>query len=217
MKVLEKDKIVETYHFPFSEALSFSILIWTVWGFLESFFWQKALPYFDPTAGRAHHFIYITSFLIYAGVATLVAVLMYSATKWILFTMDRHETPKFRSITLCLILGLFYLAAIPFVFQQHLAGSAIPRLWIYGITGAMAVTALITLYFLYHKAADQGFRIRRSGTTMMSVLVLSVVLSFVSFPIFSSDSDREPPSQSLKISTFKLMIMHYIFDRPPQS
>lgn len=216
MKVLGKDKIVETYHFPFSEALSFSILIWTVWGFLESFFWQKALPFFDATAMRAHHFIYITAFLIYAGVATVIAALMYSATKWILFTMDRHETPKFRSITLCLILGLFYLAAIPFVFQQHLAGSTIPGPWPYVIIGAIGLIAVITLFFLYHKAADEGFRIRRSGTTMMSVLVLSVVLSFVSFPIFSADSDKEPSSQSLRISTYRLMIMHYIFDRPPQ-
>lgn len=216
MKVLGKDKIVETHRFPFSEALIFSILIWTVWGFAESFFWQRAVPYFDPAAARVHHLIYVAAFLIYLGVATLVATMMYSATKWILFTMDRHETPKFRSITLCLILGMFYLAAIPFVFQTHLSHSAVPPVWSYVMLALIVVFALITLAFLYHKAADEGFRIRRSGTTMMSVLVLSVLLSFVNFPLFSGGKDSEPKTIELKTSTYRLMVMHYIFDLPPQ-
>ena len=112
MKVLHKDKIVETYRFPFTEALSFSILLWTIWGFAEAFFWQKVVPFFDPAAARLHHFIYIPAFLLYTGIATITASLMYGLAKWILFTLDRHETPQFRSATLCMILGLFFLASI---------------------------------------------------------------------------------------------------------
>jgi hypothetical protein len=50
----------------------------------------------------------------------------------------------------------------------------------------------------------------------MSILVLSVLLSFVSFPLFSGSKESEPPSLDLKTSTYKLMVMHYIFDLPPQ-
>lgn len=216
MKVLAKDKIVETYRFPFSEALSFSILIWTIWGFAESFFWQRALPYFDSSAARVNHFIFIAAFLVYVAVASIVAALVYSVSKWVLFTMDRHETPRFRSATLCLILGIFFIAAIPYVFQYHLLPSAMPRPWLYALMGAIIVVALGSLVLLYRQAAVESFRIRRSGTTMTSVLVLSVLLSVVSFPLFSGSNESEPQTLDLKTSTYRLMIMHYILDVPPQ-
>ncbi|HSP07218.1 MAG TPA: hypothetical protein VLR94_08575 [Acidobacteriota bacterium] len=216
MKVLAKDKIVETYRFPFSEALSFSILIWTIWGFVESFYWQRALPFFDGNAPRAHHFIFIAAFLIYVAVASIVAALVYSVAKWILFTMDRHETPKFRSATLCLILGIFFLAAIPYVYQYNLSTSAIPQPWLSVLIAVIVLIAVASMILIYRSAAHEGFRIRRSGTTMMSVLVLSALLSFVSFPLFSGSNESEPPSLDLKTSTYKLMVMHYIFDLPPQ-
>src|SRR5215204_5704408 len=133
MKVLHKDKIVETYRFPFSEALSFSILLWSIWGFAESLFWQKIVPYFDPATVRVHHLIYIAAFLLYLGIATITASLTYGLSKWFLFTLDRHETPKFRSTTLCLILGIFFACAIGFLFQYHLWNSPISRLWLWVI------------------------------------------------------------------------------------
>src|SRR4051794_22540407 len=125
MKVLGKDKIVETYRFPFSEALSFSILIWTIWGLVESFFWQRAWPFFDANAIRVHHFIYLSAFFIYVGVASVVAAMMYSGTKWILFTLNQDGNIRFRGITYSLILGTFFLTAIPFVYNEHLSRSTL--------------------------------------------------------------------------------------------
>ena len=72
MKVLIKDKIVESYHFPLSEALSFSILVWTTWGLAEAFYWNKIYPFFDDDIVRLSAHIYIASFFLYLLIAAIV-------------------------------------------------------------------------------------------------------------------------------------------------
>jgi hypothetical protein len=91
--------------------------------------------------------------------------------------------------------------------------SAMPRLGLYALLAFTILISAVILFFLYRMAIAQEFRIRRSGTTMASVLVLSILLSFVSFPLFAS-KHSEPPALDLKSSTYRLMAIHYILDVP---
>jgi hypothetical protein len=112
MKVLIKDKIVESFKFPLTEALSFSILVWTIWGLVEAFYWQKLSPMLDKDSARLSPYIFIASFFLYLLIAAIVAVLTYGLVKWVLFTMGNDDDRTFRSATLAGILGIFFLALV---------------------------------------------------------------------------------------------------------
>jgi hypothetical protein len=62
-------------------------------------------------------------------------------------------------------------------------------------------------YALYHTAGRVGFRLRRSGTMMFSILVISILLSFVRFPMFSHDQEN---TLDLRESIKKLMAYQYL-------
>lgn len=221
MKVLYKDKIVETYQFPFTEALSFSIIIWTIWGLLESFYGHRFAPFLNLTNERLHPLIYIVAFLLYLTFALVVAAFAYSMVKWSLFTLEYQETARFRAITLSLILGIFLLMVVVFLVQRNLLAFANSRPAQYGLLAAIGVISALAIYLLYTRASDEAFRIRRSGTMMFSVVVLSLILSFVPFPLFASGPENPNTTvveQKLDLTSSmkKLMAYHYIEALTPQ-
>src|ERR1700741_3883588 len=117
MKILFKDKIVENYRFPLSEAISFSILIWTLWGLAEAFYWQKVLPYLDPTAPRLDHRIFLSSFAIYLGLACVLAVALYVGIRLVLVALKEYEAFRFRGLTLASIIGSFFLITLNYTIR----------------------------------------------------------------------------------------------------
>jgi hypothetical protein len=207
MKVLVKDKIVESYHFPLTEALSFSILVWTMFGLAEAFYWNKVLPFFDKEMLRLSPHIYIAAFFLYLLIAAIVAVLVYGIIRWVLFTMGKDEDQVFRSATLSGIMGIFFLAVMYYTSQRYLSGSDLLRTWRYGITVFIILFTALLTYLLYHTASRVGFRLRRSGTMMFSILVISILLSFVPFPMFSHDQEN---TLDLRDSIKKLMAYQYL-------
>ena len=207
MKVLIKDKIVESYHFPLTEALSFSILVWTTWGLAESFYWNKISPFFDNDIVRLSPHIYIASFFLYLLIAAIVAILTYGLVRWVSFTMGQQEDQAFRSATLAGILGIFFLAIMYHASQSYLSGTDFSRTMRYGITVFIIFFTALLTYALYHTAARVGFRLRRSGTMMFSILVISILLSFVRFPMFSHDQEN---TLDLRESIKKLMAYQYL-------
>lgn len=222
MKVLYKDKIVETYQFPFAEALSFSIIVWTIWGLLESFYWHRLAPFLNLTNERLHPLIYIVAFLLYLTFALVVAAFAYSMVKWSLFTLEHQETSLFRAITLSVILAILLLMVVVFLVQRNLLAFANSRPAQYGLLAAIVVISALAIYLLFTRASDEGFRIRRSGTMMFSVLVLSLVLAFVPFPLFASAPENpnttvREQKLDLTSSMKKLMAYYYIEAITPQS
>lgn len=207
MKVLVKDKIVESYHFPLAEALSFSILVWTMWGLAEAFYWNKLYPVFDKDMPRLSPQIFIAAFFLYLVIAAIVAVLTYGIIRWVLFTMGQEEDQVFRSATLAGILGIFFLAIMYYTSQRYLSGSDLSRSLRYGITVFIIVFTAFLTYLLYHTASRIGFRLRRSGTMMFSILVISILLSFVRFPMFSHEQEN---TMDLRESIKKLMAYQYL-------
>lgn len=207
MKVLIKDKIVESYHFPLTEALSFSILVWTTWGLAEAFYWNKIYPFFDNDMVRLSPHIYIASFFLYLLIAAIVAILTYGIVRWVSFTMGQQEDQVFRSATLAGILGIFFLAIMYHASQRYLLGTDFSRTWRYGITVFIILFTALLTYLLYHTASRLGFRLRRSGTMMFSILVISILLSFVRFPMFSHDQEN---TLDLRESIKKLMAYQYL-------
>lgn len=212
MKVLVKDKIVESFYFPLTEALSFSILVWTMWGFAEAFYWQKLYPFLDKDAELLSPYIYIASFLLYLVIASVVAVLVYGLIKWILFTMGQDQDQFFRSATLAGILGIFFLAVMYHSSQRYLSGTELSHTWRYGITTFIVAFTILLMYLLYHTASRIGFRLRRSGTMMFSILVISVLLAFIRFPMFSQDQEK-PATLDLRTSIQRLMAYQYLSPR----
>jgi cytochrome bd-type quinol oxidase subunit 2 len=207
MKVLVKDKIIESYHFPLTEALSFSILVWTTWGLAEAFYWNKIYPFFDNDMVRLSPHIYIASFFLYLLIAAIVAILVYGIVRWVSFTMGQQEDQAFRSATLAGILGIFFLAIMYHASQHYLSGTDFSRTWRYGITVFIILFTALLTYLLYHTASRLGFRLRRSGTMMLSILVISILLSFVRFPMFSHDQEN---TLDLRESIKKLMAYQYL-------
>jgi hypothetical protein len=210
MKVLVKDKIVESYHFPLTEALTFSILVWTTWGLAESFYWGKIYPFFDNDMMRLNPRIYIASFFLYLLIAAIVAILVYGLVRWVSFTMGQQEDQLFRSATLAGILGIFFLAVFYYASQRYLSGTDLSRTVRYGITVFIILFTALLTYVLYRATSRIGFRVRRSGTMMFSILVLSLLLSFVRFPMFSHDQEN---TLDLKESIKKLMAYQYLSPR----
>jgi hypothetical protein len=222
MKVLYKDKIVESFQFPFVEALSFSILIWIVWGLLESFYWHKLAPFLHLTNERVHPLIYVVAFLLYLTFALVVAAFSYAMVKWSLFTLEYKETSTFRAITLSVILAIFLIMVFAFLGQKTLSGVTASRPAQYGLFLVILVISCAAIFALYRRASDESFRIRRSGTMMFSVVVLSLVLSFVPFPLFTSGTENpnttvKEEKLDLQSSVKKLMAHHYVEAITPQS
>jgi hypothetical protein len=204
MKVLVKDKIIESFKFPLTEALSFSILVWTIWGLAEAFYWQKLSPMFEKDSVRLSPYIFIASFFMYLAIAAVVAVLTFGIVRWVLFTMGKDDDQTFRSATLAGILGIFFLAVIYHCTKTYFSNLNFSQGLKWAIIGfSLALITFISVLF-YRITSRLGFRIRRSGTLMFSVLVLSAVLSFVHFP---SDEDR---NEDLRSSIRKLMAHRYL-------
>ncbi|HSE40246.1 MAG TPA: hypothetical protein VLH08_05725, partial [Acidobacteriota bacterium] len=191
MKVLIKDKIVESFKFPLTEALSFSILVWTIWGLVEAFYWQKLSPMFDKDSARLSPYIFIASFFLYLLIAAIVAVLTYALVKWVLFTMGSDDDQTFRSATLAGILGIFFLAVLYHAARLYIGDVEISRGTRWVMIGSTIVLILLITSIFYRITSRIGFRLRRSGTLMFSVLAISIVLSFVHFPMYTSDAENQ--------------------------
>ncbi len=187
MKILTRNKIVEAFHFPFTEALVFSILLWTSWGLAEAFYWDRLSGILHGDDQHLGSYIYLQAFFIYVGVAAFLATLLYVGMRIVLAIFHLHNTRTFRAYTLCSMLATFFIATLfhcsRIILQQnHTANTR------YVVLGVMVVFAIGLIVLLYRWAMGEDFRIRRSGTMMLSILVISVVLSFVPFPIFSYES-----------------------------
>ncbi|MCI0415180.1 transglutaminaseTgpA domain-containing protein [bacterium] len=198
MKILTKNKIVEAFHFPFTEALIFSILVWSAWGLAEAFYWDRISPMLDSNVPRADSFIYMHAFFIYVAIAAFLAPLIYVGMRILLAAFDLHNSRTFRAATLCVILGMFLIAAL-----FHYLNSS------YLVILLGIAFSFFLLFLLYRWASGDDFRIRRSGTMMLSIFVISVVLSFVPFPIFSSESNPKQQKQA-QPGYRRLMAYHYL-------
>lgn len=212
MKILVEDKIVESYRFTFTEALSFGILIWTMWGLAEAFYWQKLVQFFNPQAEKLHAIIYLEAFLAYSVTAFLCTLLAYSLVRVSLVAFDRLEPYLFRGVTLSTILGSFFLVTLNYNLQRYLINGPSEKMTLNVVAGVLILLAVMVTLLLFKMASNVAFRLRRSGTTMLSILLVSLILSFVPFPIFSSQPDTNPdPQQKSDYSSGirKLMAYHY--------
>ena len=208
MKILFKDRIVENYRFPLSEAISFSILIWTLWGLAEAFYWQKVLPYMDPSAPRLDHRIFLSSFALYLGVACVLAVTLYVGIRLILVALKEYEAYRFRGMTLASIIGSFFLITLNYTIRRYLMSSGLSKNAIYVVIGACGLLALLLTIFMYLRGTNVGFRLRRPGAMMLSVFILSVLFSLLTFPLFSGQA-QTPPKLDFKSSADRTMAYHY--------
>ena len=208
MKILTKNKIIEAFHFPFTEALVFSILLWTMWGLAESLYWDRISEMLKGSGAQLDSFIYLEAFFIYVGVAAFLAIVIYVGMRLLLAWFHLHNTLTFRSFTLCGILAVFFLAALFHYWKSDAWQSLQPGTG-YVILGGLIAFAIVLLVMLYRWASREDFRIRRSGTMMLSILVISIVLSFVPFPIFSPESETPQQKQSYK-GYRKLMAYQYL-------
>jgi hypothetical protein len=210
MKILTKNKIVEAFHFPFTEALVFSILLWTTWGLAESFYWDRISTMFYSSTAPQDRFTYLEAFLIYAGVATFLGSIIYVGMRLLLALFHLHNTRTFRAATLCGILGLFFLTTIYYCWESP-AWQNLSRNTGYLVMGVVVALALILLVLLYRWSVGDEFRIRRSGTMMLSILVISIVLSLVPFPLFSAHSGEKRQARS---HTGYRKLMAYMYLQP---
>jgi|GEM_PF-4835237 len=188
MKILTKNKIVESYHFPFTEALIFSILIWTAWGLAEAFYWNGISAIVDPGAAAPDRYLYLEAFFIYVAIAAFLATTVYIGMKIVLAIFHLHNTRSFRAYTLCGILSIFFAASLFFCLKRFVWMSFLSQQERYSIAGVLVGFAIFLVVLLYRYASGMEFRVRRSGTMMLSILVISILLSFVRFPIFSDRS-----------------------------
>ena len=209
MKILTKNKIVEAFHFPFTEALIFSILVWSSWGLAEAFYWDHISALFDKNSAPVDPFIYLHAFFIYVAVAAFLAALLYVGMRILLAAFDLHNTRTFRAVTLCVILGMFLIAASFHYLTNTAMQSSLSRNAWYVLLAVMIVLSIVVIFLLYRWASGEDFRIRRSGTMMLSIFVISMLLSFVPFPIFSSEPGPKQPVQ-VEPGYRKLMAYHYL-------
>ncbi len=209
MKILTKNKIVEAFHFPFTEALIFSILVWSFWGLAEAFYWNRIAALFDKNTAPVDPFIYLHAFFIYVAIAAFLAALIYVGMRILLAAFDLHNTLTFRAVTLCVLLGMFLIAALFHYFTNSAMQSSLSQNVWYVLLGVMIVLSIGFIFLLYRWASGDEFRIRRSGTMMLSIFVISMLLSFVPFPIFSSVPSPKQPAQ-VEPGYRKLMAYHYL-------
>jgi hypothetical protein len=188
MKILTKNKIIESYHFPFSEALIFSILIWTSWGLAEAFYLHKISALLQGIPGTYDSYIYLEAFFMYVAIAGFFGTVIYIGMRLILAAFHLHNTITFRACTLSTILALFFAAALFFCIHHFISRSLLPQHWKYAVTAGLVFFAVFLTVLLYRYASGMDFRIRRSGTMMLSIFVISVVLTFIHFPLFTEQS-----------------------------
>jgi hypothetical protein len=203
MKVLTRDKIVESVRFPLSEALTFAILLWTLWGLAEAFYWQKLSPLVSGINEQVDPHIYIASFLLYLLIAAVLSIVTYSIVKLVMVVLDRFESYYFRAITLSLILLTFFALILTNYLPEVLATTTLSLGVKYGVTAAAVILALLLTGLLFRWASGVDFRIRRTGTIMLSVLVVSLLLSFVRFPLFSEKTKTPSAPLSFGLSGIK--------------
>ena len=209
MKILVKDKIVESYHFPFSEALSFSILVWTVWGLAESFYWHKLAQLFDHSIEKIDSSVYIEAFLLYVSLAALLAPFVYGIVKLSVVALEYYQPYRFRGIALSLNLLIFFALILNYYIPNYLFEIPLPVPLGYGIAAGLILFALAVILILFRWASGVEFRLRRSGTMMLSVLTASLLLSFVHFPIFSSDQSAGLFSFHPKMSSVRKLTVYF--------
>jgi hypothetical protein len=210
MKVLQDDKVVEDFTFPVIEALNFSVLVWIVWGFAEAFFWEHVLPFAVPTAEKLDPWIYIASFFVYISIAIVLGLAAYMMVSLTLFSSGKSEsTALFRGATMASILGFFFLLVLGYHLPSSVWQSTFSRRIQYAIIGGSIVFAMAGTVYLFRKASQVGFRLRRSGAMMFSILALSAVFSFVRFPLFS-DGARPDHAKGLRQAMTKLTAYHYV-------
>jgi len=209
MKILTKNKIVESFHFPISEALIFSILVWSAWGLAEAFYWHGLSGMLDRSAASPDSYIYLEAFLMYIGIAAFLATLIYIGMRIILSIFQLHNTVTFRAYTLCAILGIFFAAALFFTIDHFDWENSLGKNTRYVAASLLVGFALFITILLYKYASGMDFRIRRSGTMMLSILVISVVLSFVHFPLFANESQTQKADSKIQ-GYQKLMGYYYL-------
>ena len=209
MKILFGDKIVESYRFPISEAISFSILIWTLWGLAEAFYWHTLVPFFDADAARLDSRIFLAAFAVYLALASFAAVACYALCFLALLLMRKYEPDRFRGMTMATILATFFLIVLYFNLRKYLLGSGLDKNMLYAVCAATVILAIFMTLWFYVRAARVGFRLRRPGAMMLSVFVLSLLFSFVSFPLFSNQPSPRS-HQDFRSSADRIMACHYL-------
>ena len=210
MKILTRNKIVEAFHFPFTEALVFSILVWTSWGLAEAFYWNRIAPMLSSGQGSpVESNIYWQAFFIYVGIAAFWASILYVLTRILLASFHLHNTRVFRACTLCAILGTFFVGTLFYGFNTDAWQNALSPNMQYLIAAVVVLFAIVILVLLYRWGSSEDFRIRRSGTMMLSILVISLVLSFVPFPLFSEQPGYSK-GQTAQAGYRYLMAYHYL-------
>jgi len=209
MKILTKNNIVESYHFPFSEALIFSILIWTSWGLAEAFYLHRVSAMLANAPATADAFVYLEAFFIYLAIATFFGTVIYIGTRLILAAFHLHNTITFRAYTLSAILALFFAAALHYCTRQFIWRSDLSENSKYLIIVTLLAFAIFLIILLYRYASGLDFRIRRSGTMMLSIFVISIILSILHFPLFAKDA--LPPAADRSIQGYKQTMGYFYF------
>ena len=207
MKVLTRDQIVEEYRFPLTEALAFAILVWTGWGLAEAFYWEK-LTFLFGAGDRIHPLIYTEAFFTYIALAAAFALFFYAPLRLIMTRLPRFNPHTFRGLTLSFILISFFALALNYYLPHHLLKSGLSAGFIYTVVGFLVLFASVSSVLLFRSASGLNFRIRRSGTMMLSILVISLLLSFVRFPLFWPQTPDRTGDASEGFQ--KLMAYHYI-------
>ena len=203
MKVLTRDKIVESVKFPLSEALTFAILLWTFWGLAEAFSWQKLAPFVSEKNEQLDPHIYIAAFLLYLLIAAVLSIVTYSIVKVSMVILDRFESYYFRGITLSLILATFFGLILANYLPDLFTMTTLSMTAKYIALAAAVSVALLLTGLMFRWASTVDFRIPRTGTMMLAILVISLLLSFVRFPLFSEKPKTPSAPLSFGLSGIK--------------
>lgn len=195
-----------------TEALSFSILIWTMWGFAEALYWQAGMQILDVQAPALSSWIYLVSFVLYLFFAAAAGTASYALTQVVLVALRRYEPYRFRAMTLSLILASFFLMVLNYHVRRYLWNSILagPAQWML-IIGCILLAVATTLV-LYRQSIQVGFRLRRPGATMFTILILSFLFSVLSFPLFTSPAQTPAAGKKLDLSgsANHIMAYHYL-------
>lgn len=205
------DGAAKTHAFPFMEALNFSILLWTSWGLLEAFYLQKMGPLLHLPGQTVSTGLFLASFGTYLVVAVIATALIYPFVKWLLLVQEKLESNRFRGCTLTLLLAGFFLVVASYSYDQNFAHGLPPLRDQYLLFGGTVLLASVSTVLFYRSVARPGYRAQRYGSALASILVLSLLLSFISFPIFAHRrADRLPQRLDTKASAKELMAYHFL-------
>lgn len=194
MKILTQKRIIDGYHFPLSEAIIFSLLLWCSWGLAESFYWEKIVSYLDPGSSSVSRLIYLEATAIYMAFGALLAFISYYGIKILLLSSHSYNPYKFRGLTLAFILASFFAVGCVYGYRKLILESGLSDRSRFLLLSGMVLFSAGFTVLLYRWASGVAFRIRRSGTMMLSIVALSAVLSIVRFPVFSGE--KPTPSES---------------------